>query len=469
MDKNFPITITTADVSDSYNKRYVTDAMFEGISRVINARAGGDLYGTYPNPFIRNGVLASQTLDGFVSGAGTVTSSDTILTAIEKLDGNINAITSGGYVSLAPSTSAQSINGSFNAHMILAMTNTNSGAGAISSIRVINNTGDFGQISMISTGSTQPVGSALAAGNFVVNSLNDIAFFGSQSTNSTAGAFIFAGGTATANTLAGFLASGYNWFSQLNRFGDSSTATAIIDILAGSTTIAPLKIGAGSLLTTPISGMIENDGTAVYYTDNTNTRYSLLSGGGGAVLSTVLAGLNTSTATIITSSDTVLSAFGKLQGQINAIGPSGSLTYISQEIPSGSINSINVTFTTIHTPDTNSEMIFLNGLLIKRTVDYTISGTIITFTIAPTTLDDLRITYTYASSTNYISQESPSGSVNGINVIFVLSQTPTSNSEMVFLNGLLIKRTVDYTISGTTLTFTSAPTTGDDVKITYLY
>lgn len=44
----------------------------------------------------------------------------------------------------------------------------------------------------------------------------------------------------------------------------------------GSTTRASLRLMSGSLLTAPISGAIENDGTNLYYTDNTPTRYALL-------------------------------------------------------------------------------------------------------------------------------------------------------------------------------------------------
>lgn len=44
----------------------------------------------------------------------------------------------------------------------------------------------------------------------------------------------------------------------------------------GNTTRASLRLMSGSLLTSPISGAIENDGTNLYYTDNTPTRYALL-------------------------------------------------------------------------------------------------------------------------------------------------------------------------------------------------
>lgn len=45
----------------------------------------------------------------------------------------------------------------------------------------------------------------------------------------------------------------------------------------------------------------------------------------------------------------------------------------------------------------------------------------------------------------------------GAQTAFTLSQTPRSTSELVFLNGIPQTRTTDYSISGTTLTFVTAP------------
>lgn len=71
---------------------------------------------------------------------------------------------------------------------------------------------------------------------------------------------------------------------------------------------------------------------------------------------------------------------------------------------------------------------------------------------------------------NYIVREAPSGSINGSNTTFVLANTPVSGSEQVFLNGILQEPGAgnDYTISGATITYLSAPVSGDRIRVTYL-
>ena len=69
--------------------------------------------------------------------------------------------------------------------------------------------------------------------------------------------------------------------------------------------------------------------------------------------------------------------------------------YIANEIPSGTINSINVTFTLANTPVAGSVSVFLNGLYQAQGsgLDYTISGTTITFNKAPRTNSELYAIY----------------------------------------------------------------------------
>jgi hypothetical protein len=72
------------------------------------------------------------------------------------------------------------------------------------------------------------------------------------------------------------------------------------------------------------------------------------------------------------------------------------------------------------------------------------------------------------SDVNFVESETPTGVVNGVNTDFVLSSTPTpSTSLKVFVNGQRFKITEDYTLSGTTITFVTAPPTSSIILCDY--
>lgn len=66
-------------------------------------------------------------------------------------------------------------------------------------------------------------------------------------------------------------------------------------------------------------------------------------------------------------------------------------------------------------------------------------------------------------------EEVPTGLVNSSNVNYTLSETASAGSSFVYLNGLAQKYTTDYTITGTTLTFVTAPSTGATLFVKYMY
>lgn len=69
----------------------------------------------------------------------------------------------------------------------------------------------------------------------------------------------------------------------------------------------------------------------------------------------------------------------------------------------------------------------------------------------------------------FVTREVPSGPVDGSNVTFTLANSPVAGSEQVYLNGLLQDPGVgnSYTISGGTITFASAPLSGDEIHVSY--
>lgn len=65
-------------------------------------------------------------------------------------------------------------------------------------------------------------------------------------------------------------------------------------------------------------------------------------------------------------------------------------------------------------------------------------------------------------------QEIPSGTVNGINTTFTMAYTPDdATSVQVFIDGLKQAYAVDFTVSGTTITMTTAPAPGQTIDVSY--
>jgi len=66
--------------------------------------------------------------------------------------------------------------------------------------------------------------------------------------------------------------------------------------------------------------------------------------------------------------------------------------------------------------------------------------------------------------------ETPSGSINGSNQTFTLSATPSPASSLkLYVNGqLMASGGEDYTLSGNTITFNTAPPTGSVIRAWYL-
>ena len=67
--------------------------------------------------------------------------------------------------------------------------------------------------------------------------------------------------------------------------------------------------------------------------------------------------------------------------------------------------------------------------------------------------------------------EEPTGLINGSNTIFTLANTPNDDTERVIHNGVSLEKGAsnDYTISGGTITFNTAPDTGDKIIVDYIY
>jgi len=73
----------------------------------------------------------------------------------------------------------------------------------------------------------------------------------------------------------------------------------------------------------------------------------------------------------------------------------GGGALVSKEVPSGTKDGSNQSFTLAYTPTSGSEQVYLNGILQNSGCgnDYTISGNAIIFTVAPVSTDVILVTY----------------------------------------------------------------------------
>lgn len=155
-------------------------------------------------------------------------------------------------------------------------------------------------------------------------------------------------------------------------------------------------------------------------------------------------------------------------GASGATGPAGAsgstyMVWTQEEIPGGVLNSINTGFSLTRTPATGTFQLFING--IRQMVSmFTQSGTSLTINYAPQAGDLLACFYGVigvgmATSAIAVIREVLGGTVDGVNTVFTLQFAPVSGTEMIFINGQLQQSgaSADYTLSGTTATFSTPP------------
>jgi hypothetical protein len=111
-------------------------------------------------------------------------------------------------------------------------------------------------------------------------------------------------------------------------------------------------------------------------------------------------------------------------------------------------------------------LVYVNGFLLTPTSDYTISGTTLTFVTAPATSAEIVVRYLPLNNSGVYTNDTSTG--DNSTTAFTIDSGRTVEDVIVTVNGVTLVPTTDYTISGTTLTFTTAPTTSAEISIRYL-
>ena len=166
-------------------------------------------------------------------------------------------------------------------------------------------------------------------------------------------------------------------------------------------------------------------------------------------------------------------------GPYNMTPPAGSIgsTELASNLQTFTTDTFtgdgsDTTFTLSDTPaNADSIMVFVDGILQKVSTNYALANNVVTFTSAPDASADIEIKHMgglrshVRRGPDYI-YDSFTG--DGSDTTFTLSNggVPT-NSAFVFYNGIALKPTTDYSISGSVLTTTFAPVNASEIMVRY--
>ena len=126
-------------------------------------------------------------------------------------------------------------------------------------------------------------------------------------------------------------------------------------------------------------------------------------------------------------------------------------------------------FTLSQTGVTNRTFVYIDGVSQRPTVDYQVSGTGLAFNVAPASASVIEVRiFTNFDATDIdvspVSLTSDRFTGTGSCTVFTLSQTGTTDSTFIFLNGVSQKPGLDYSVANDVLTMTSAPANGSVVE-----
>ncbi|MEI6186874.1 MAG: hypothetical protein WCP46_00030 [Alphaproteobacteria bacterium] len=318
------------------------------------------------NLYFTNSRAINSTLTGYISGAGTISATDSILSAIQKLNGNITALTTGVSSVFGRTGTVVAVSGDYNTSQVTENTNlyyTDARARASISLTV---TGNNGASSYSNTTGILNIPTYTLSGLSGQPLNNNLTSLSGLSYASLAFVKMSASGTFTLDT---------NTYLTGNQ-----TITLSGDVTGSGTTSIATTIGAGKVTNTmlvnssfyigttliplgraslaqSLTGITSIDGSAA-----TLTTGRTISGTGEATFTTgafdgsaavsgsvtllnsavtgkVLTGLNLSSGGTILATDSILVAFGRVQNQISALA--GGVTY--QGVWNASTNTPTIT------------------------------------------------------------------------------------------------------------------------------
>ena len=292
-------------------------------------------------------------------------------------------------------------------------------------------------------------------------------------TNAAAAAFAqanaTAGGLITANARI-TVAEGIDVTQNTNITAADTKAQAAFDQANAALTLANTANttassggGGGSTSFTSVVDTFTGNGSQTQFTlsvvpDTETSTFVYLNGVYQNKSTYSLSGANIIFTDTATANDTI--EVTTVAGSVMNVSPSGYSTRVYQG--NGSAN----TFTVTAGQTANTVMVFNNGICQFPGEDYTISGTTLTYVLAPEVDEVVQIREMPINKLVALTQPSMRRyTANGVQTNFTVTSGQSANSMFVFENGVCQVPVNDYTVSGTTLTFTTAPTVDKVIQI----
>ena len=145
----------------------------------------------------------------------------------------------------------------------------------------------------------------------------------------------------------------------------------------------------------------------------------------------------------------------------------GTSTPTASDLANGdTVDGSTTALTVTSGADVENLLVFLNGVYQRPTTDYTVSGTTITFGTAPENATAITIKELVEGANTYndlglVRSFTGDGSTTG----FTVSADKQIDQFLVFVNGVFQRPTSDFSYSGTTLTFGTAPANADVINV----
>ena len=125
-----------------------------------------------------------------------------------------------------------------------------------------------------------------------------------------------------------------------------------------------------------------------------------------------------------------------------------------------------VGFTVTTGADVENVLVFLNGVYQRPTTDYTVSSTTLTFGTAPINGESIIIKELVEGKNTFLSSSVVRAFTgNGSTTGYTVSSGKSVSQFLVFLNGVFQRPTTDFSYSGSTLTFGTAPANNDVIIV----